>query len=320
MAQLPMYPAINSSPQTPLMSNISASSTTIEIASAACLPPPPNICTIGADDDCELVFYGSLVGNELRNCVRGFSGTTARVWQSGELVYRALTAYDHDAAKANIEDLAGEVAGRALLTHKNQHKTGGADALTPADIGAMPSSAMPMPAAHAASHATGAADVITPSSIGAMSAGATPTPATHAVSHATGGTDAIAPSSIGAMAAGATPTPAAHAASHASGGADAIAPGSIGAERQRLQFTNTSVPTSTFIDVSAWPGYPIQASIALNGVISSMTPAVVFSLVDSTSGNFAPIAQCYAGGVKIWAKTIPTAAITIPTIICWEAV
>lgn len=60
-----------------------------------------------------------------------------------------------------------------LKTHKSRHATGGADALTPADIGAAPSShthtrSQITDFAHKATHASGGSDALSPSDIGAV--------------------------------------------------------------------------------------------------------------------------------------------------------
>jgi hypothetical protein len=49
-----------------------------------------------------------------------------------------------------------------------------------------------------------------------------------------------------------------------------------------------------------------------------MTPEVIFGCADAAGGNFAPVADCYAGGVYLYAAAAPGAAMTIPTIICWK--
>ena len=64
------------------------------------------------------------------------------------------------------------VSGEELGAHKTTHATGGADALTPADIGAAPSSHTHTKSqitdfAHKSTHATGGADALTPADIGA---------------------------------------------------------------------------------------------------------------------------------------------------------
>lgn len=89
-------------------------------------------------------------------------------------------------------------------------------------------------------------------------------------------------------------------------------------ELKKLQFTNTAVAKTAFVADSTYQDYPYRASVALTGVLSSMIPDVVLSLADAISGNFAPVAACYDGGVYLYAASAPDTAITIPTILCWK--
>lgn len=91
-------------------------------------------------------------------------------------------------------------------------------------------------------------------------------------------------------------------------------------EKTRLQFTDTSVPTTAFVADATYEDFPYRASVPLSGVLASMTPEVIFDVADAMSGNLAPVSECYAGGVYIYAAEVPEAATTIPTIICWKAV
>lgn len=105
MAFKTMYPAINNSPVTTLAAAITTASTTIELVDASCLPAAPNICTIGTDDTAELVLYTGISGNSLTGCTRGFNNTTIKGWALGSKVYRAFSAYDHQAFIDNLDDL-----------------------------------------------------------------------------------------------------------------------------------------------------------------------------------------------------------------------
>lgn len=87
---------------------------------------------------------------------------------------------------------------------------------------------------------------------------------------------------------------------------------------KRLQFSNVSVAVSKFVADSTYEDYPLRASVALDGVLETMVPEVIFSLADAVSGNFAPVAQTYNGGIYIYAAEAPEAAVTIPTVICWK--
>ena len=82
--------------------------------------------------------------------------------------------------------------------------------------------------------------------------------------------------------------------------------------------TNVSVATSAWTSSTAHEDYPYQATISITGATSDMIPEVNFSFADAVEGNFAPVAHTVSGGVVIYAKETPTAAITIPTIILWD--
>lgn len=92
----------------------------------------------------------------------------------------------------------------------------------------------------------------------------------------------------------------------------------LAADAVKLQFTNVVVAKTAFVANDTYGDYPYRASVALTGVLSSMIPEVVLSIVDATSGNFAPVAACYDGGIYLYAASAPDTAITIPTILCWR--
>ena len=125
--------------------------------------------------------------------------------------------------------------------------------------------------------------------------------AAHASTHATDGSDPITPESIGASAADHTHTPS-----------------DIGAQAARSTFTSKSVATSAWTSNTTYDDYPYRAAVACSGVTAAMFAEVVLSPADATSGNFAPVCTTYNGGVYIYAKAVPDAAITIPTIIVWR--
>lgn len=90
-------------------------------------------------------------------------------------------------------------------------------------------------------------------------------------------------------------------------------------ELRKLQFDNTVVATTAFASDSTYDDYGYKVTIPLANVISNMIPDVMLGMAEATSGMFAPIAVCYNGGVYLYANDVPSAAITIPTIICWRA-
>lgn len=91
-------------------------------------------------------------------------------------------------------------------------------------------------------------------------------------------------------------------------------------EPKKKAFANTSVATTAFAADATYAGYPYRASVALTGVTASMIPEVTFNVDDATSGDFAPVATAYSGGIYIYAVSVPASTVTIPTIIVWEGV
>lgn len=126
------------------------------------------------------------------------------------------------------------------------------------------------------------------------------------------------------------PTPATHAASHKADGTDplvcqtnnygdkTVTATKLATDAVKLIFENISVATTAFVAGSSYVDYSYRASVPLTGVLSSMIPDVVLSVVDATGGNFAPVAACYDGGIYLYAESVPDTAIIIPTILCWR--
>lgn len=92
----------------------------------------------------------------------------------------------------------------------------------------------------------------------------------------------------------------------------------VGVELKKMVFSNQNVATSAWAETKTYEDYPFRASVALSGVISTMIPQVVFSVAALAENGFAPVAECYNGGVYIYASDKPEKAVTIPTIICWK--
>lgn len=89
-------------------------------------------------------------------------------------------------------------------------------------------------------------------------------------------------------------------------------------ELKKLQFSNVSVSAVDFVSDTTYQDFPYRAGVALSGLIESMIPEIVLSVEDATSGNFAPVAESYNGGVYLYATSAPESDITIPTIIAWR--
>lgn len=87
-----------------------------------------------------------------------------------------------------------------------------------------------------------------------------------------------------------------------------------------LRFVDVLVQPETFVEDSTYDDFPLRATVALEGVLENMTPEVVLGVSESMSGNFAPVAETYTGGIYLYAASAPEAQITIPTIIAWKVV
>lgn len=87
-------------------------------------------------------------------------------------------------------------------------------------------------------------------------------------------------------------------------------------------------PTRAFgpqtVATSAWAadttysaqGYGFRASVPLAGVTADHIPDVTFAMADAVSGNLAPLADTYAGGIYIYAKEQPSATVNIASVVC----
>ncbi len=134
------------------------------------------------------------------------------------------------------------------------------------------------------------------------------------------------------------PTPAAHAATHQANGSDPLTlqAGNYGAlsiptsayqnasvtraklasDVKVLPFTNKTVATSAWVSDTTYTDFPYRAAVACEGVTAKHYAEVTFAPADAMSGEFAPVAASYDGGVYLYASEIPEAALTIPTIVC----
>lgn len=90
-----LYPGLAFSPQAELSEGVGAADTILKVSDSSRFPAPPNLATIGTDEDGETVLYTALAEGLLSGCVRGVEGA-ARAWQAGEVVARNFTAKDHN--------------------------------------------------------------------------------------------------------------------------------------------------------------------------------------------------------------------------------
>lgn len=83
-----------------------------------------------------------------------------------------------------------------------------------------------------------------------------------------------------------------------------------------LVFEDITVPDSAWEESATYADYLYSADISCIGVTAEYTPSVLFSLSDAKSGLFAPVSESFDGGVRIYAKEIPTGTVTLEVIKC----
>ena len=117
------------------------------------------------------------------------------------------------------------------------------------------------------------------------------------------------------------------------GGAVANISGGIGAGPYTIEFTEegedlsafvmtfgAQIAAASFIEDSTYDGWGYRASVPLAGVTANYIPTVNFGIMDASSGNLAPVAEAYVGGVYIYAKERPTQAVSIGSVVCEKGV
>lgn len=119
-----------------------------------------------------------------------------------------------------------------------------------------------------------------------------------------------------------------HAAQHKAGGTDplevetdsikagAVTRAKLASDVKVLTFTEKAVDVSAWVSDTTYTDFPYRAAVACEGVTAKHYAEVTFAPADAMSGEFAPVAASYDGGVYLYASEIPEAALTIPTIVC----
>ena len=283
MAQLKtMYPAQANTPETTLAGSLTTTGTSVTVLDGSVLPDAPNYLTIGADSaTAETVLMTAKDGNDL-TITRGQNGTAARAWGKGDIIGRYFTAADHDALRENIETLNTEKPDRVASP------VDGNFVAFDGTTGAQKDSGKKAADFAAANHThAGKADK---------------------VSGATSGNFAGLDGNGNLTDSGKKASDFA-AATHSHTGYAEV-----------KIFTDVSVPASAWGNDSTYGAYPFAATITAAGVTAAHVPEVNYGATEAASGDFAPVATSGSGTVKIYAAVKPTAAITIPSIICIKAV
>lgn len=283
MAQLKtMYPAQANTPETTLAGSLTTTGTSVTVLDGSVLPDAPNYLTIGADSaTAETVLMTAKDGNDL-TITRGQNGTAARAWGKGDIIGRYFTAADHDALRENIETLNTEKPDRVASP------VDGNFVAFDGTTGAQKDSGKKAADFAAANHThDGKADKVQGATAGNFAG----------LDESGNLTDSGKKASDFA------------AASHSHTGYAEV-----------KIFTDVSVPASAWGNDSTYGAYPFAATITAAGVTAAHVPEVNYGATEAASGDFAPVATSGSGTVKIYAAVKPTAAITIPSIICIKAV
>ena len=84
---------------------------------------------------------------------------------------------------------------------------------------------------------------------------------------------------------------------------------------------NISCPVAQWAEDAAktYENFPYKADLYIAGVTADMVPIVNFAAAEQESGNYTG-SESTTNVVSIWAKEIPSAALTIPNIVLLKAV
>lgn len=78
-----------------------------------------------------------------------------------------------------------------------------------------------------------------------------------------------------------------------------------------LKFTNLNAVN--WVSDSTYNDYPYRCDLQCSGVTSDMYAEVVFSVMQASGGDYAPICETKTNAVSIWSKQNVT--ISVPTVI-----
>ena len=82
-------------------------------------------------------------------------------------------------------------------------------------------------------------------------------------------------------------------------------------QEKNIIYKNVSV--SSWAEDSTYTGFGYKATVTLANADETMIPFVTFSVADSVSGNYAPVAQSFTHGIYIYSKVNTT--ITLPLVV-----
>lgn len=86
-----------------------------------------------------------------------------------------------------------------------------------------------------------------------------------------------------------------------------------------LIFKNQTVVSGGWTQLMWIPDYKYLFNLPLSGVVDEMVPYVMFdraNFPEDQIGNISNYAETYDGGIRLFAKELPTSTLTIETIIC----
>lgn len=91
-------------------------------------------------------------------------------------------------------------------------------------------------------------------------------------------------------------------------------PEDIGAAHAPIIAQNVEVGTDAWVADTTFAEYPYRAAAVVSGAAENMLANVVYAPTESDSGDYSKQTAAYDGGVYIYAKEVPAAAITLLTV------